>query len=701
MSALGELRLRVAEAAPRDVGRALARLDPEDIRRLKLQTGDIVEIHGKTIAVAKVMPAHPALRGQSRIALDGLTRENAQVGLDDTVIIFPAQAKPAERVEIAPLGPEPSRRDLDYIGRLFDGLVVREGARIRATVFGSRTADFTVMRTVPRGNVLLHPVSQLAVLPRLAAAESKERSLSYEDVGGLKPQLHKIREMIELPLKHPEWFERLGIEAPKGVLLYGPPGTGKTLIARAIAQETRARFISISGPEIIHKFYGESEAQLRRIFDEAGRSGPGIIFLDEIDSIAPRRDRVSGEVEKRVVAQLLSLMDGLKRRSQVMVIAATNLPDSLDPALRRPGRFDREIEIPAPDRNGRREILEIHSTGMPLSEEVDLNSLAARTHGFVGADLESLCREAAMRCLRRMLPDSATEWESTGLDWVEKLVIQGQDFEAALNEIAPSAMRGASIETPQVSWSDVGGFAALHQRLKEIVVWPLRRPDLFAEAGVRPPRGLLLSGPPGCGKTLMAKVMAAEAEVNFLSVKGPELLSRYVGDSEQAVRELFRRARRAAPVILFFDEIDAVGRARGHGDDPVAERVLAQLLTELDGIEELKGVFVLAATNRLDRLDPALLRPGRFDEIVEVGLPDREAREEILALQFRNKPLAADVDLRDIAKRTQGRSGADLMAITQRSAMAALRRAWQGDPLCISADDVEAALRGLPREKSK
>ena len=693
---MNTLRLRVAEAATKDVGRALARLDPDDMRRLQLQTGDFVEIHGKSAAVAKVLPAHPALRGQSRIALDGLTRENAQAALDDTVEVHRVPALPAERVEILPLGAEPARRDLDYIGRLLDGLVLREGARIRATVFGSRSAEFRVTRTFPRGNVILHPLTQLTVLPKAATpAGAAERQLSYEDVGGLRPQLQRIREIIELPLRYPQMFDRLGIAAPKGVLLYGPPGTGKTLIARTIASEAHAKFFSVSGPEIIHKFYGESEAHLRKIFEEAGRQGPSIIFLDEIDSIAPRRERVSGEVEKRVVAQLLALMDGLARRQNVIVIAATNLPDSLDPALRRPGRFDREIEIPVPDRAGRAEILEIHAHGMPLSSEVSLASFAARTHGFVGADLEALCREAAMRCLRRLLPEIDLSAAEIPYSVLEKVEILPADFEEALVGIEPSALRDAFIEVPDVRWEDLGGLASLRQRLIEAVEWPLRRPELFTEANIRPPRGLLLTGPPGCGKTMLAKAIATESQVNFLSIKGPELLSKYVGDSERAVRDLFRKARQAAPCILFFDEIDAVAAARGHGQDPVAERVLAQLLTEMDGIEDLRGVFILAATNRADRLDPAIVRPGRFDEVIDIPVPDQSARLEILAIQFRRKPVCDDLEWPRFAAETDGFSGAQLMAVSQRAAMAALRRAWEGQTLCIQNEDVDQAIASL------
>ncbi len=693
---MSALRLRVAEAATKDVGRAIARLDPDDLRRLGLQTGDVIEIRGKSIAVAKALPSHPSQRGHSRIALDGLTRENAQAAIDDLIEVAPAPSASADRVEIIPLGIEPSRRDLEYIGRLLDGLVVREGARIRATVFGARSAEFRVVRTSPKGNVVLHPVTQLQVLPKAgSAAPAAERKLSYEDVGGLGPQLQRIREIIELPLRHPLLFERLGIDPPKGVLLYGPPGTGKTLIARTIAQEASARFLSVSGPEIVHKFYGESEAHLRKIFAEAARQSPSIIFLDEIDSIAPRRERVQGDVEKRIVAQLLALMDGLERRQNTVVIAATNLPDALDPALRRPGRFDREIEIPVPDRPGRAEILEIHSHGMPLHKEVSLASLAARTHGFVGADLQALCREAAMRCLRRLLPDIDLGAAELPYSLIEQLQILPADFEEALAEIEPSALRDAFVEVPNVAWEQVGGLDAVRQRLVEAVEWPLRRPELFAQAAVRPPRALLLTGPPGCGKTLLAKAVATESKVNFLSVKGPELLSKFVGDSERAVRELFRKARRAAPCILFFDEIDAVGPVRGGGQDPVADRVLAQLLTEMDGIEELSGVFVLAATNRVDRLDPALLRPGRFDDIIPIDPPNTAGREAILRIQLRGKPIPSDLDWPHWAAMAEGFTGAQLMAVSDRAALAALRRAWNGEPLWIRPDDLQAAIDSL------
>jgi len=483
--------------------------------------------------------------------------------------------------------------------------------------------------------------------------------------------------MIELPLRYPEVFERLGIDAPKGVLLHGPPGSGKTLIARSIANETDANFFSVSGPEVIHKFYGESEAHLRKIFDEAAQKGPSIVFLDEIDAIAPQREKVVGDVEKRVVAQLLALMDGLNRRQNVIVVAATNIPNALDPALRRPGRFDREIAIPIPDRNGRLEILEIHSRGMPLADDMDMEHLAEITHGFVGADLEALCREAAMICLRRIIPE--IDFSMTGIPYelLTALEVHMEDFLVALRDVEPSAIREVFVEVPDVGWRDIGGHEKIKERLVESVEWPLRYPELFQKAGTRPPKGILLAGPPGCGKTLLAKAVANETRVNFMSVKGPALLSKYVGESEQAVREVFRKAKQAAPCIVFFDEIDALIPTRGgaSSDSHVSERVLSQFLAEFDGIEELKGVLVLGATNRMDILDPAVLRPGRFDELVEIPMPDEKDRLGILEVHLRNKPLEEGLDRRDLASRTDGFSGAELASLCDRAALKAVRRA--------------------------
>ncbi|MBN2208058.1 MAG: CDC48 family AAA ATPase [Candidatus Coatesbacteria bacterium] len=696
------LKLKVTEALSKDVGRCFARMGPEDMKRLDSAIGDIVEIEAKRKTVCKTMPAYKEFRGQSRVQLDGLTRENVGAGLDEYVHIKKTVCRPAERISLAPTSITPAERDLKYIGSLLDGLPVLVGDRIRANLFGSRSADFKVQHTAPEGPVLINPAT-LLVIVKTKEAESPGR-VAYEDIGGLKPQLLRIREMIELPLRYPEVFNRLGIDAPKGVLLHGPPGCGKTLIARAIAHETEANFFSISGPEVVHKFYGESEAHLRKIFDEASRKGPSIVFLDEIDAIAPPREKVVGDVEKRVVAQLLALMDGLNKRQNVIVIAATNIPNALDPALRRPGRFDREITIPIPDRFGRLEILDIHSRGMPLAPDVDMAHLAEITHGFVGADLEALCREAAMLCLRRIMPDIDFALTAIPYEQLASLEVHMDDFRAALREVEPSAIREVFVEVPNVRWEDVGGLDAVRASLVEAVEWPLKFSRLFDQAGIKPVKGILLSGPPGCGKTLIAKAIANETHVNFISVKGPALLSKYVGESERAVREVFQKARQAAPCIVFFDEIDALApiRSGAASDSHVSERVLSQFLTELDGIEELKGVLVLGATNRVDMLDPAVLRPGRFDEIIELSMPDKNGREAILAIHLRNKPVAADIRLDDLAASTEGFSGAEIAGLCHKAALSALRRTVQAgwDPeadeapdLRITADDLSGALQ--------
>ena len=673
------IKLRVTEALSKDMGRAFVRMGPEDLEKLNVAIGDIVEVEGKRKTVCKAMPAYKDLRGQSRIQLDGLVRENAGVGIDEFVGVQKIACRPANRIVLAPTTITPAGRDLEYIGSLLDGLPVLEGDRIRATLFGSRSADFKVGITTPKGPVLINPTTQLVIAK--GGQEEISRAISYEDIGGLKRQLQRIREMIELPLRYPEVFKQLGIDAPKGVLLHGPPGCGKTLIARSIAHETDANFFSVSGPEIIHKFYGESEAHLRKIFDEASQKGPSIVFLDEIDAIAPKREKVVGDVEKRVVAQLLALMDGLTKRQNVIVIAATNLPNALDPALRRPGRFDREITIPIPDRNGRLEILEIHSRGMPLAEDVDMVHLSEITHGFVGADLEALCREAAMICLRRIMPDIDFALTRIPYEQLAKLEVHMDDFIAAMRDVEPSAIREVFAEVPDVRWEDVGGLETIKKQLVEAVEWPLKFPHLFEAAGVRATKGILLSGSPGCGKTLLAKAIATESQVNFISVKGPALLSQYVGESEMAVREVFRKARQAAPCIIFFDEIDALipVRSAGGSDSHVAERVLSQFLAEMDGIEELKGVLILGATNRIDMLDSAALRPGRFDEMVEILPPDENDRKDIFAIHFRNKPLAKGIRIADLASKTDGYSGADIAGVCRKAAMTALRRVVQAE----------------------
>jgi transitional endoplasmic reticulum ATPase len=685
MSETADLRLKVTEALSKDVGRAFARMDPADMARLGVAIGDIVEVEGKRTAVCKVLPAFKDIRGQGRVQLDGISRDNAGAGLDEFVVLRVTEHAPADRITLAPTTVTPTERDLPYIGSLLDGLPVREGDRVRVTLFGSRATDFRVAGTSPRGTVIINPTTQLVISgskgQKAAAAASVPNPVSYEDIGGLKPQLQRIREMIELPLRYPELFDRLGIDAPKGVLMKGPPGCGKTLIARTIAAEAEANFFSVSGPEIIHKFYGESEAHLRKIFQEAGAKGPSIIFLDEIDAIAPKREGTLGEVEKRVVAQLLALMDGLNRRANVIVIAATNMPDLIDPALRRPGRFDREIEIPIPDRNGRLEILEIHSRGMPLKADVDMRHLADVTHGFVGADLQGLCREAAMICLRRVMPELDLSLQTIPYERLATLEICGDDFIEALHDVEPSAVREVFVEIPDVTWDDVGGLHQTKELLKEAVAWPLKYPHLFEQAGVRPPKGILLDGPPGCGKTMLAKAVANETQVNVISIKGPALMSKYVGESERAVREMFHKARQAAPCIMFFDEIDALVSARGGGgDNPVGERVLSQFLAEMDGIEDLRGVLVLGATNRVDILDPAVLRPGRFDEIIRIPVPDDEGRQEIFKVHLRGKPVVPGIDIDALVRDSAGFSGAEVAAVCNRAALAAVRRAVASNP---------------------
>ena len=703
------LRFKVSEALSKDVGRALARLDPSDILALGLEIGDIVEISGKRRTVCKLMPAYKDDRGATRVQLDGLSRVNAGVALDDAVSIHKVKAQAAQRIVLSPTAPGLSDRDLEYIGARLDGLPVLEGDRIRGTLFGSRSLDFLVRETKPKGPVLIAPDTLLSVGPAQSEAKASptgRTALSYEDIGGLKREVQRVREIIELPLRFPEVFVRLGIDAPKGVLLYGPPGCGKTLIARAVAHETDVHFFSISGPEIMQKFYGESEGFLRKLFDDATKQAPSIIFIDEIDSIAPKREGLGGEhqVERRVVAQLLSLMDGLKARGQVVVIAATNIPNAIDPALRRPGRFDREIGIPIPDRHGRLAILEIYTRGMPVADDVDLARLADITHGFVGADLEALCREAAMICVRRILPEIDFAQASLPYESLQKLELCKDDFLAALRDVEPSALREVFVEVPNTGWDDVGGLEEPKRMLRELLEWPLQYGELFEAAGIKPLKGVLLCGPPGCGKTLLAQAAASATQVNFISVKGPALMSKYVGESERAVREVFQKAKQAAPCLVFFDEVDALVPRRGSGasDSGVSERVVGQFLAELDGVEKLAGVLVLAATNRPDMVDPALLRPGRFDVTIEIGLPDEPQRLAILQVQVRGKPVAKGVDLKALALDTAGLSGADLGAICNRAALNAIReRITQGQgggaknakqaPLLIHARHFEAA----------
>ena len=671
------LTLRVLEASQRDVGRGIARIDPNDMAKIDASPGDIIQITGKRITVAKLMPAYIEDRGKNIIQIDGITRNNAHTGIGDNVETKKIEVKEAKHIILIPLQAQHKSWEeahSQHISRLLDGLPLVNGDQVRLTLLGTQ-APFKVTQTRPKNTPVIVCSTTKIVIQEKSAETVSGTYITYEDIGGLGEQIQRIREMIELPLRHPEIFERLGVEPPKGVLLHGPPGTGKTLIAKAVASETFASFISLSGAEVHGKYYGESEAHVREVFKEAEANAPCIIFIDEIDAIAPKREEVTGEVEKRVVAQLLALMDGLEPMKRVVVIGATNRPNSLDPAIRRSGRFDREIEIAVPDRDGRFKILQIHVRGMPLTDDVDIEKLANLTHGFTGADIAELCKEAAMKALRRILPAIDFEADHIPSELLDKLVVTMADFMDALRLVEPSAMREVLIEMPSTRWEDIGGLEEAKQALKEAIEWPLKYPDLFAEAGAKPPRGILLYGPPGTGKTLLVKAVAHEGEVNFISIKGPELLSKFVGESEKGIREVFRKAKQVAPCIIFFDEIDAIAPKRGSGivDSHVSERVVSQLLTEMDGLEELRGVVILAATNRIDLIDPALVRPGRFDQLIQVPPPDEDAIMSIFKIHTKRSPLAKDVDFQEFVSQTKGFAGADVEAVCREATMLAIR----------------------------
>ncbi|MDD3364724.1 MAG: CDC48 family AAA ATPase [Syntrophomonas sp.] len=669
--------LRVAETKPRDVGRGIARLDPRDLEAIGAVVGDIIEITGKSKTVAKAMPAYAEDRGNSIIQIDGLMRRNAQVSSGEKVTVSKTSYAIANKLILSPLTPlkvTNKEQDCRYIRSLIEGLPLIEGDTIKANLFGTRSHDFTAISTSPKGAVIIHSTTRVEIMEE--GEIGKRQQVSYEDIGGLNKELARLREMVELPLKYPVVFQRLGIDPPKGVLLYGPPGCGKTLIARAIANETAAYFISISGPEIMGKYYGESEERLRAVFEEAKTNAPAILFIDEIDAIAPKREEIGSEkqVERRVVAQLLALMDGLESRGEVVVIGATNIPNSLDSALRRPGRFDREINIIAPNQKGRLDTLHIHTRGMPLAEDVNLQKISEITHGYVGADLEALCREAAMNALRKIMFDIDFNSNVIPYEVLSKLEVTMDDFLEAVKGIEPSCIREIFVEIPEVSWEDVGGLNEVKEKLIEVVNWPLKYADLFKRMNTKSPKGILLVGPPGVGKTLIVKALAHESEINFVSIKGPELISKYVGESERAVRELFSKAKQASPCILFFDEFDSLVPRRGMNEESrVTEGVISQFLTELDGLEELKGVVVLAATNRQDLIDPAVLRSGRFDYIFEVPLPDEQTRAQIFKVHTRGKPLAGEIDLQSLAQRTKMLSGSDIQFICQEAALSAIR----------------------------
>lgn len=676
---MSEIILKIDETAQRHVGKGIAVIDPKVVKENKWQTGQILEISANKKSHVKVWPGPSDDYGSGIIRIDGLTRHNIGAGIGEKATLKTVNAAEAESVTLSPIEKISLEGLQEYMSALYEGHVFTTGDTIVVnTSLGGKT-QLVVTATSPAKPVIVSPKTVFKLGSMTKAVDNSIPRITYDDLGGLKKEVQKIREMVELPMRHPELFEKLGVEAPKGVLLYGPPGTGKTLLAKAVAGETNSHFTAISGPEIMGKYYGESEERLREIFKQAEENTPSIVFIDEIDSIAPKRDEVTGEVEKRIVSQLLTLMDGMKARGKVVVIAATNRPDSIDPALRRPGRFDREIEIGIPDQEGRMEILQIHTRGMPVDEKIDLKQFAKVTHGFVGADLESLSKEAAMRSLRRILPDIDLQQEKISSEILQKIKISEDDFKEALKEVRPSALREVLVQVPNVTWDDVGGLDSLKEELKEAIEWPLKHKDAFQYVDVTSPKGILLYGPPGTGKTLIAKALAKMTESNFISIKGPELLSKWVGESEKGVREIFRKARQAAPCIIFFDEIDALVPRRSGGDSShVSENVVSQILTEIDGLEELNDVLIIGATNRLDIVDEALLRPGRFDRVIEVPKPDAKGRKHILEIHTKKKPLDSTVDLSKLVEITDGYSGAELAAICNRAAITALRRHVSG-----------------------
>jgi len=691
---VNEVQLRVGDAKQRDVGRGIARIDQRTMQKLGISAGDVIEIVGKRTTSAIAWPAYSEDQNRDIIRIDGFTRKNAGVAINEYVIVRPAKVKEAISVTLAPVDMR-LNVDEDFTNFVKNRLMERtlvEGDTTLVMMLG-HAIPFVVTKTRPHGIVKVTADTKLTILSEPAPEGRGVPRTTYEDIGGLHEEIQRVREMVELPLRHPELFQRLGIEPPKGVLLHGPPGCGKTLLARAVANESEANFFSINGPEIMSKFYGESEARLREIFQQAQQNAPSIIFIDELDAIAPKREEVTGEVERRVVAQLLALMDGLSGRGNVIVIGATNRPNALDPALRRPGRFDREIEIGVPDKQGRYEILQIHTRGMPLAEDVDLKKLAEMTHGYTGADLAALCRETAMKALRRYLPQINLEEERIPPEVLEKMEVKMEDFLNAFKEITPTALREVYIEVPTVHWDDVGGLEEVKQELREAVEWPLKHPEIFKRMGIKPPKGILLYGPPGCGKTLLAKAVATESEANFITVKGPEVFSKWVGESEKAIREVFRKARMAAPAIIFLDEIDSLVPRRGLGfaDSGVTERVISQLLTEMDGIVTLEDVVVIAATNRPDIVDPAVLRPGRFDRLIYVPEPDEKGRLQIFKIYTKNMPLAKDVNLEALSAMTKYYSGADIEAVCREAAMQALRRDINAKE--VTMRDFEEALK--------
>ena len=673
---MNKIILKIHEIQQQHVGKGRAIIDPKIIEEQNWSVGQILELTYNKKTYVKLWPASPEEYGAGTIKIDGITRQNIGAGLDDKISIKSVEAANAEQITLSPTEKISTDGLQEYMIYNYLNHVFSNGDSISLNTQMGNKVQFVVTNTKPTKPVIVteNTIFKLGSLTK--TVDSSVPRITYDELGGLKNEVQKIREMVELPMRHPELFDKIGVEAPKGVLLYGPPGTGKTLLAKAVAGETNAHFISLSGPEIMGKHYGESEERIREIFSQAEENSPSIIFIDEIDSIAPKRDEVSGELEKRIVSQLLTLMDGMKSRGKVVVIAATNRPDSIDPALRRPGRFDREIEIGIPDNDGRLDILSIHTRGMPINEKVNLKQISKTTHGFVGADLEILSKEAAMRSLRRILPEIDLEEDKISSEILQKIEITNDDFREALKEVRPSALREVQVQIPDVNWDDVGGLDELKDELREAVEWPIKHKEAYDYVDVEAPKGVLLHGPPGTGKTLIAKALAKMTESNFISIKGPELLSKWVGESEKGIREIFRKARQAAPCIIFLDEVDALVPRRGTGssDSHVTENIVSQILTEIDGLEELHNVLIIGATNRLDIVDEAILRPGRFDRIIEVGNPDSKGRRHIFEIHTKKKPLDNDIDIKKLVEITDGFSGAEIAAITNRAAIVALKR---------------------------
>jgi len=702
-----KLVLKIDEIPQQHVGRGRAIVDPKIIEDQKWSTGQILELTYNKKTHVKLWPGNTEEYGTGIIKIDGITRQNIGAGIGDKISLKSVETANAEQIILSPTEKIAAEGLQEYMIYNYLNHVFTTGDSISLnTQMGSRV-QFVVTNTKPSKPVIVTEKTIFKLGPMTKAVDASVPRITYDELGGLKNEVLKIREMVELPMRHPELFDKIGVEAPKGVLLYGPPGTGKTLLAKAVAGETNAHFISLSGPEIMSKYYGESEEKLREIFTQAEENSPSIIFIDEIDSIAPKRDEVSGDVEKRIVSQLLTLMDGMKSRGKVVVIAATNRPDSIDPALRRPGRFDREIEFGIPDDKERFEILSIHTRGMPIDKNVDLEQISKITHGFVGADLEVLSKEAAMRSLRRILPEIDLDEEKVSSEILQKIQITSEDFRDALKEVKPSALREVQVQIPNVSWDDVGGLDQLKEELREAVEWPIRYKEAFDYVNVETPKGILLYGPPGTGKTLIAKALAKMTESNFISIKGPELLSKWVGESEKGIREIFRKARQAAPCIIFLDEIDALvpRRSSGSSGSHVTENVVSQILTEIDGLEELHNVLIIGATNRLDIVDEALLRPGRFDRIIEVPNPDAKGRQHIFEIHTKKKPLASDVNITKLVELTNSFSGAEIAAVTNRAAIAALKRYVSGKlqnvkEIKITQQDlIDAVDKVKPRKK--